>query len=728
MRRVSVDIGGTFTDCFFVWDDKYVEAKALTTHQNLALGFNEALDLACSRAGLHRDKVLAGVDSVRYATTLGTNALIERKGPRVAALVTHGFEDTIHLSRGRGYGEGLDPSAQQNLPAAERPEPLVPRELVRSVRQRVNSAGEIVVDLDETDVRTKVRELIDVGAEAIVVSLVNSTENPEHELRIQEIILDEYPAHQLGAIPVLLGHQVSGRKGEYVRSTSTIIDGFLHEIMFHAFAQLGNNLRDSGYRRPMLLIHNSGGMAQMNSTDALQTIHSGPIAGVGAGESLAASTGIGNIITTDMGGTSFDIGLIPEGGVRHYDFQPTIDRWLVSVPMIHLLTLGAGGGSIASYDRIHQAVRIGPESAGSTPGPACYDRGGLHPTVTDADLLLGYLDPDDYANGFIKLNQRRARFIMEEELGDALDLSAVEAAKVVKSAADEQMAIGIAKELRVRGYLPEDFTMLAYGGNGPLHACGIADQAGITRVLAPPFSSVFSACGAGNMRQLHFHEKSVHIVLYNPTNRSLYERYDEFNAIAEALEKQGVADLKRQGIDESQVRHRLEMDLRYGNQLVTTAVSFDITRMHNVGDVLHMIRTFSEIYGQRYGEGSQAPEAGIRVQAVRVASFVDGETVRFDDLVSSVPRTEPTPKATRLAHFVGHDRPLETAVYDATALTEHSVIHGPAIVTTESTTYLVEPGWRLEPTVQGAVWFLKHGTDLADLGAKAASNTSRSSS
>ncbi|MEZ5150062.1 hydantoinase/oxoprolinase family protein [Rhodococcus zopfii] len=707
MKRISVDIGGTFTDCFFAWDDKYVEAKALTTHHNLAQGFNEALDLACRRANLDRDDVLSQVDSVRYATTLGTNALIERKGPRVGAIVTHGFEDTIPLSRGRGYGEGLDPSMQQNLPAAERPEPLVHRSLIRSVQERVNSAGTVVVPLVEQNVREMVRELVDAGVQALVVSLVNSTENPAHELRIMEIIQEEYPEHQLGAIPVLLGHQVSGRKGEYVRTTSTIVDGFLHDIMFHAMSQLANNLRDSGYDKPMLIIHNSGGMAQMNSTDALQTIHSGPVAGVSAAEHLSESSGIGNIITTDMGGTSFDIGLVPAGGVKHYDFQPTIDRWLVSVPMIHLETLGAGGGSIASYDRIHQSVRLGPESAGSDPGPACYDRGGLRPTVTDADLLLGYLDPDNYANGFIKLNRRRAVFAVEETLCDELDLDVIDVAKVIKRSVDEQMAIGISKELRVRGYLPEDFTMLAYGGNGPLHACGIADQAGIRRILAPPFSSVFSACGAGNMKQLHIHERGVHVVLYNATTRGLYDRYEEFNDIVAALEARGAEDLRRQGIADEVIEHRLEMDLRYGNQLVTTAVSFDINRIHGVGDVLNLIRTFSDIYSQRYGQGSAAPEAGIRVQTIRVASYVNGDTVEFDSLHHDGDRTLPVPIEHREVHFVGHPREISTAVYDAEALDARHVIPGPAIVTTENTTYLVEPGWRLEPSPQGAVWFLK---------------------
>jgi len=707
MKRISVDIGGTFTDCFFVWDDTYVEAKALTTHHNLALGFNEALDLACKRAELDRGTVLAEVDSVRYATTLGTNALIERKGPQVGAIVTHGFEDTIPLSRGRGYGEGLDYSMQQNLPAAERPDPLVPRHLIRSVRERVNSAGQVIARLDKQDVRNVVRELVDNGAEALVVSLTNATENPEHELRIQEIILEEYPAHELGAIPVLLGHQVSGRKGEYVRATSTIVDGFLHEIMFHALSQLSNNLREFGYDKPMLVIHNSGGMAQMNSTDALQTIHSGPIAGVGAAEHLSSETGLGHVISTDMGGTSFDIGLVPEGGVKHYDFLPTIDRWLVSVPMVHLDTLGAGGGSIASYDRIHNAIKIGPQSAGSNPGPACYDRGGLLPTVTDADLILGYLDPDNYANGYIKLNAKRSVFAIEDALCDELDMEVLDVAKEIKRGVDEQMAIGIGKELRVRGYLPEDFTMLAYGGNGPLHACGVAKHAGIKRVLAPPFSSVFSACGAGNMKQLHFHERGAHIVMYNATSRKLYDDYAEFNAIVDELEAQGLEDLVRQGFAPEDVKYRLELDMRYGNQLLTQAVSLDVSRMSGVGDVLQMIRTFGDVYSQRFGANCAAPEAGIRVGTVRVASYVDGDVVRFDSLEHGGGRRTPKPVDRRTVHFVDHDEPLDTPIYDHHVLTPDHVIAGPAIVTTENTTFLVEPGWRLEPTRQGAVWFLQ---------------------
>jgi N-methylhydantoinase A len=712
MKRISVDIGGTFTDCFCVWDGRYIQAKALTTHHNLAQGFNEALDQACGTLELDRKDVLSGVDSVRYATTLGTNALIERKGPAVGAIVSAGFEATIPLSRGRGYGEGLDEVARNDLSNGTRPAPLVPQRLIRPVRERINYRGEVLMALDEDDVRRQLRKLVDVGAEAIVVCLINAVENPEHELAVQEIFLTEYPAHQLGAIPMLLSHQLSGRKGEYVRATSTIVDAFLHQTMYHALSELEQNLRENGYTQPMLVIHNSGGMAQLNSTDALQTIHSGPVAGIQASEHLAEQAALGNVIATDMGGTSFDIGLVAAGGVKHYDFLPTIDRWLVSVPMIHLVTLGAGGGSIAKYNRLYQSIAIGPESAGSDPGPACYDRGGMRPTVTDADLLLGFLDPGQYAGGRIPLNVVRAEFAIEEEFADHLDLEPVEVAKLVKAEADEQMANGMAKELRTRGYLPEEFTMLAYGGNGPLHCCGIARYLGIDKVLAPPYSSVFSALGAGNMPQLHIHERTAPVTLYDATARALFSDFDAFNGVVAELEAKGGADLLRQGLPAESVRHRLELDMRYGNQLVTTAVVVDRTRIETAGDVMALIELFAEDYARRFGAGSESPEAGIRITTIRVASYVEGETVQFD---ASLPAGDPSPAhaiGSRQCHFAHIDGPVETPVFDETALEPGLVVLGPGIVTTPTTTYLVEPGWHLETGAHGAIWFLKEQTSL----------------
>jgi N-methylhydantoinase A len=453
-------------------------------------------------------------------------------------------------------------------------------------------------------------------------------------------------------------------------------------------------------------------MAQLNSTDALQTIHSGPVAGISASEHLAGQAALGNVVATDMGGTSFDIGLVPADGVKHYDFMPVIDRWLVSVPMIHLVTLGAGGGSIASYNRLHQSVSVGPRSAGSDPGPACYDRGGLLPTVTDADLLLGYLTPERYAGGQIKLNRARAEFAVEEEFGDWIDAEPVEVARLIRAEVDEQMANGMAKELRIRGYLPEEFTMLAYGGNGPLHCCGIARHLGIDKVLAPPYSSVFSALGAGNMPQLHIHERSVPLVLFDATTKAMFTDFPRFNGIVAELEDKGRADLRRQGLPESAVRHRLELDMRYGNQLVTMAVVAPKQRLEGIRDVVDLMRGFADDYGRRFGQGSQSPEAGIRVTTIRVASYVEGETVEFD--ATPLGRTvAATPQGSRRCAFGGMTGYVDTDVYDESALEPGLVVRGPAIVTTPATSYLVEPGWRIETGAHGAIWFLRTPEDGA---------------
>ena len=701
MRRVSVDIGGTFTDCFLVFDDAYVEAKALTTHHNLGMGFMEALHAACSAVGKEIPEVLSGVDTVRYATTLGTNALIERKGPRLGLLITAGFEASPVLSRGRGYGEGLSAQEQVDLPAATRPRPLVSSEMTVGIRERIDYKGDVVSPLDPKDVRARVRELVDRGAQAFVVSLVNAVVNPVHERRVEQILLEEYPTHLLGAMPIILSHRVAERKAEYVRTMSALLDAYLHDQMYHGLSSLEVSLRQNGYRKPMLVVHNTGGMAQLNSTHALQTIHSGPVAGLAATEHLSEQYGEPQVIATDMGGTSFDIGLVTGQGVKFYEFNPVIDRWLVSAPMTYLHTLGAGGGSIARYDRLWDAIEVGPESAGSDPGPACYGRGGTTPTVTDANLVLGYLDPDNYAGGTIKLNRRRAERALREHVCAPTSMSMVEGAMAIRRKVDATMANAIFKEVAVKGYDPRRFTLLAYGGGGPLHACGYASRIGISQILVPPFAAVFSALGAGSMDQLHIHERSLYLNLYDAVHRELLKDFAHFNGVVEALERKGREDLIRQGTRPEQVETRVELDMRYGNQLAQTAVVSPLQRLQSLEDVLQLIDMFSQQYEKRFGKGSQAPEAGIRINVIRVLSYVTHRRVPLRRHRGSA-GGRPEPPARRDCYFDGVSGAVSTAVYDLATLEEGATIEGPALVETPRTTYLVDPEWVLRVGHQGS--------------------------
>jgi N-methylhydantoinase A len=694
MRQVSVDIGGTFTDCFLVYDDHYVEAKSLTTHHNLASGFMDALAQACAQIHLDVRTVLGGVDAVRYATTLGTNALIERSGPAVSVLVTAGFESIIPLMRARGYGDGLSEREMGDLPAADRPVPLVPITRIAGVQERIDYAGTVVLAVDEDDVRTRVRRLVDEGAQAFVVALANSVINPAHEKEVERIILDEYPTHLLGSMPVVLSHRVTGRKGEYARTMSATIDAYLHDQMYHGLASLEIELRRNGYTRPMLLVHNSGGMAQRNSTSSLQTIHSGPVAGLEATNHLSDSYDQPNIIATDMGGTSFDIGLVTSDGVKFYDFNPIIDRWLVSTPMTYLHTLGAGGGSIARYDRMWNAIEVGPASAGSDPGPACYGRGGRLPTTTDANLVLGYIDPDNYAGGSIKLNLRRAQRAISEHIGKPTGLSLVEAAKAIKRKVDTNMAAAIFKEVAVKGYNPKNFVALSYGGGGPLHACGYASELGIKNVLIPPFSSVFSALGAGNMNQLHIHEHSLYLMVYDSNTRRLLDDFALFNDTVAELTEKGREDLLRQGADPEDIQSRVELDMRYGNQLAQIGVACPFRELTSQRQVLELLDLFSALYAHRYGKGSQAPEAGVRINVIRVVSFVERD--KFDmQPTSAKRRSASSPNKWRECHYPGIDGTVKTAVYDITELEDGDVVDGPAVIETPRTTYLAEPGWQL---------------------------------
>jgi len=704
MKRIAVDIGGTFTDCFIAWGDRQVEGKALTSHHNLALGFLEAVADAATQLGVDSAEAIEGAESIRYGTTLGTNALIERKGPRIGVLVTMGFESMIRLSRGRGYGEGLPRHLQVDLPRATRPRPLVDPDLVVGIPERVDYLGEVLLPLDAEQVRLRVRRLVDRGAQVFVVSLINSVVNPLHEEQIEDIIRDEYPSTLFGSFPVILSHRISRRKSEYARTMSALICGFLHEHMFYALGNLEESLRQRKQQKPLLLIHNTGGMASLESTHALQTIHSGPVAGLAASQHLASEYKLPTVVATDMGGTSFDIGILEAGGPWIYDFQPVIDRWRVATPMVYLRTLGAGGGSIARYDRLWRTVEVGPDSAGSDPGPACYGRGGTLPTVTDADLILGYLNPEYYANGNLHLEPELAELSIEEHISGELGMSPVQAALLIKSRVDAKMADAVFKEVSTRGFDPRKTVLVSYGGAGPVHCCGFAQKLGVNRIVIPPFSAVFSAFGAANLEQLHVHERSSYLIVYNPLTRKITLDIDAVNATVEELEARGLEDLTRQGFSRDNVRHKLEFDMRYGNQLVQLSVSSPVARLSGVDDILGLVSAFSETYSIRYGERSACPEAGVKIVAVRVLSWVPGERVSMLGDHQNGAKRDVAPSGHRDCYFSEESGAVKTGIYKWLDLPVGARIDGPAVVEAPHTTFVVAPGWEFELGGAGLVW------------------------
>ncbi len=374
-------------------------------------------------------------------------------------ITTEGHEDVVLIGRGAQWIDGTRVQERRNLAIQKKPDPLIPRDMIVGVKERVDSRGNMIRPLDENDVREKVRYLVSQGARGFVVSLLWGFLNPANERRVKEIIRDEYKEFHIGYLPVVLAGQVVGKLGEYERTLAAILDAYLQRSMQIELSAMWDKLRERGYKKPLLMIQSSGGIAEVFRTTACRTFNSGPVSGLMGAHHVAKSLGYQNVVMTDMGGTSFDVGLVVKDSVRSYDFRPIIDRWMVGITMIKTLSVGAGGGSIASINRLLQnQVQVGPRSAGSMPGPACFSLGGTEPTVTDADVVLGYINPG--------LLFRRPHATRQESLDrrdSRQDCEAIwyylskKQLTLIRKIVNGNMASAIMKEVHLRGYSPGRF-------------------------------------------------------------------------------------------------------------------------------------------------------------------------------------------------------------------------------------------------------------------------------
>ncbi len=697
--EINVDIGGTFTDCFATTvDGDVTTAKALTTHHNLSHGFMEAVEGLATQLDRTPDELLSQVSAIRYATTLGTNALIERTGPRLALITTMGYEDVVPIGRCRQWGDGQPAAQNRDLARAQRPEPLIPRERIAGLRERVDSSGAVLIPLSEDEVRERVQELVDLGARGFVVSLLWSFRNPEHELLVRRVIEEEYPSSYLGRFPVILAHEVSQKVGEYARSMTTIVDAYLHRFTGDKLSQLRDELRDRGFRGPLMLVHNSGGMAGLSRTTPLQTIHAGPVAGLYGSRHMAERFDFSKVVTTDMGGTSFDIGVVVKGSVRFYEFNPVVDRWRVQLPMMDIKAVGAGGGSIARFDDVFGVV-VGPQSAGSTPGPACYGQGGNEPTVTDANLVLGYLDPETYHGGALALDVRRAERAIERRIAKPMGVDLLTAARTIRQVVDANMGDAIFKEVVLKGYDPRDFQMLSFGGGGPLHACGYAAVLGTGRVIVPPHSPVFSASGAAGLDLLHIYERSQHIVLFDPLFKTTLEDYSTFNDTVDEFVAQARRDFAEEGHGEDELSVTVELDVRSGGQLYLTTMTSPVARIAGKDDLAAVLQAYFAEYSDRFGDYALTREVGVSIETIRVRASVARHKWDVQQLPEPAEGVEAALRGSRDAWSEHVRAMVPHAIYDLAAIGAGHELAGPAILEGADTTVVVYDGWsaRMDP-------------------------------
>lgn len=685
---IDIDVGGTFTDLVLTLDGERIIAKCPTTPHDLSIGFVNAVEAGGEKVGLSVEELLPRIDIIRYSTTVALNRLLQRQGPRIGLLTTEGHEDATLIGRGAQWTDGKRVSERRNIAAQNKPVPLVERSLIAGVRERIDSAGAVVRPLDEDDVRRKLRLLMERGARAIVVSLLWSFVNPAHERRVREIIREEYKEYHIGFLPVILSSSVVSKIGEYERTMTAVLDAYLQRSMQSDIGATWDKLRERGYRGAFLMIHNSGGSGDIFKTPASRTFNGGPVAGLMGSAHFASKLGFKNVIAGDVGGTSFDVALVVESSVRNYTFRPVIDKWMVNVTMMQTISVGAGGGSIAGIDQ--GRLSVGPRSAGSMPGPACYDLGGTEPTVTDADVVLGYINPDTYYGGRMPLSKAKAEKAIREKIAQPLGIETVEAAALIRRVVDENMASAIKREVHMRGYHPDDFVLFAFGGAGPTHMSGLRGD--VPKAVVFPAAPVFCAMGSSIMDIVHMYEQSRRMVFMEPISERLVVDAEAFNATVEALIGKARADLASEGLNVEDAQYALELDMLYGGQVNLKRASSPRLRIDGPEDAQAIYDAFEREFSEAFSPLVVNRPGGV---------FLDNFVLRVT-LPTWKPDIQeyPLQGADSTAALVGERKAYwpetkswaTTPIFQFEQLQPGNVLTGPAVIEAELTTIVVPPG------------------------------------
>ncbi|MFA7282730.1 MAG: hydantoinase/oxoprolinase family protein [Sterolibacterium sp.] len=692
MNSIDIDVGGTFTDLVLTLDGERIIAKCPTTPHDLSIGFLNTIEAGGDKLGLTVEEMLPRIDIIRYSTTVALNRLLQRQGPRVGLITTEGHEDSILIGKGAQWVDGQRVSERRNIAVQNKPHPLIDRGLIVGIRERIDSKGDVVRPLDEEDVRQKLRMLMDRGARAIVVSLLWSFMNPAHEKRVRELIRDEYKEYHIGFVPVVMSHAVVAKMGEYERTMTAILDAYLQRSMQNDIGATWDKLREKGYRGAFLMIHNSGGSADIFKTPASRTFNGGPVAGLMGSAYFADKLGYKNVIAGDVGGTSFDVALVVESSVRNYTFKPVIDKWMVNVTMMQTISVGAGGGSIASVDKSCQRLEVGPRSAGSMPGPACYDLGGTEPTVTDADVVLGYINPDTYFGGRMPLSKAKAEKAIRDKIATPMGIEVIEAAALIRHVVDENMAGAIKREVHMRGYHPEDFVLFAFGGAGPTHMSGF--KADVPKAVVFPAAPVFCAMGSSIMDIVHMYEQSRRMIFMQPMTEQIVIDKAAFNHTVALMMDKAKLEIASEGLNVDEAIYSLELDMLYGGQVNLKRASSPLLKIESDADAQAIYDAFEKEFSESF-----SPLVVNKPGGVFLDNFVLRVTVpTWKPEVQEFPLqgADPSEALTgrRKAYWPENKSWMETPVYVFEQLQPGNVVEGPAIAEAEFTTIVIPPGQR----------------------------------
>ena len=680
--RIGIDVGGTFTDIVLI-DDKGKKihyTKVLTVPKNPAQGVLNGIEKMLRMANAS----MADLDYMvhGHGTTIGTNALIERKGAKTGLITTAGFRDVLEIARIERPDEGL-----YDL-TVDTPEPLVPRYLRVEVDERVGSKGEVVRPLDEASVERAVKYLKEQGAETIAVCLLFSFLNPKHEQRIKEICHDIYPEAF-----VSVSSEICPEFREFERASTTVINAYLQRIVERYIGNLVQMLCDKYGPVEVRVMQASGGaMSAAAARDhAVNIVNSGPAGGAVAGAFIGTLLGDKQLMTVDMGGTSFDIGIIVDG-VPRVSSEGKFEGYPVKIPAVDVHALGAGGGSIAWVDK-GGALNVGPKSAAADPGPACYGLGGELPVVTDANLVLGRLNADYFLGGEMKLYPDKARAAIEMHIARPLKMSVEDAAYGIIRVVNANMVKGMAGSSIEKGFDPREFTLVAFGGAGPLHACELAKDIGMRKVVIPLYPGALSAFGLVTSDIRHDYVQTI-------AKPAASADPDEMLRAYTAMEAKAIAQLREEKIPEDVIEIQWTADLRYSGQAYELNVPVPRNGKLTRKDIEATVARFHALHQKVYEYSStDEPVDIINVRLVGIGQVPDVKLPRHKRDVAS-PRA--ARKGTRSVYFEGRGF-IKVPVYERDLLKPGNLVKGPCMIEEIISSTVVIPGATAKVDIWGNV-------------------------
>jgi N-methylhydantoinase A len=677
--RLGVDVGGTFTDVLLFNESsgELLLTKTPSTPQDQSIGVLNGIRKIAERASI----AAGDIELILHGTTVATNAVLEGKGALVGLITTKGFEQILHVARGQTPG----PLAGWIIMI--KPDPLAPLELTRGVSARMSAKGEEMTPLDEAEVRAYIKELSEAGIEALTISLINSFANPAHERRIKEIAQQIHPA-----LPVTISTDILPEFREYERTLTTVMNSYVRPKMANYLAGIKAKLRDAKLSPAVNIVRSDGGVMSLEhaAEKPVATLMSGPSGGVVAASYIGELTGFRNVLSLDMGGTSTDVA-ISFGGTPNVVRETRIGYYPVKASTVDVQSVGAGGGSIAHVP-ITGALRVGPHSAGAEPGPACYGVGGMEPTVTDANVVLGHLPPN-LLGGEMVLDVEAAKTAVQK-IADAMGLGLYEAAQGILDIVNENMFGALRLVSVQRGHDPRDFALVAFGGAGPLHINALSQLSGSWPGIVPPTPGVLSALGF-----LHSDIKNEFAQTYIRTldNVELHQIKTGLLHLAD----QASDWLIREGIASEHRRIQYQVDMRYYRQGYEFSIAVEPDQFNSAAGFDQLVADFKEVHERNYGFNLDSLIEIVNLRAIAIGEVKKVELQKFDldgkDGSQAVLDEHQT-------HFKGGFLP--TMIYDRDRLRPGNVISGPAVVVQTDSTTVILPGHygKVDPYLNILIW------------------------